>query len=737
MKFCVSLFLVLVSLSCTEQVQFSDGARPSIDAPDEITPNVSGYGYMTLDALLHGIVKGACVDLPSATTNTELQLLFKRMYATLKSTRIADFKNPVELYTFWINAYNFAVLSELKDQFKTNPAVAISDAGFAVLRRPSLQIGDTFFAPDWIAHAIIRGRFDHISLAEAEPDLVHRLRAYHEQIQHLIDGRSILALGCGASSCPTATKAFQASRLEQMLDASAKAFITNPDIGVSTGGVSPLFHWYSGDFSDHGGAAEFIQQVQPGTFVDPRRLLDFDWSVRLYKSDDVRCQAIVEDVAPRMASGQRMTEDIPERVCAIASTRPCGPSARIGQCQPGLETCEADGWSDCVGAIEPASESCNGFDDDCDGEIDEEFDNPGMNICERVGVCASSEISCRDGRFHCEPPADFEMVETRCDGLDNDCDGEVDEGVIAPSTVAGCAQLGQCAGTEPSCQNGLWICAYMASVEDETELSCDGLDNDCDGTIDEALPDCACPPGQQRPCGTDIGQCRVGLQRCIDGQWSDCSGRGPTEEICDAADNDCDGTIDDGVANLCGDCGPAPFEICDNQDNDCDGQVDEGVLNGCGTCGTTPTEVCNGVDDDCDGRTDENVRNACGSCGDAQAESCNGLDDDCDGFVDENLEPPTGIDCPNLGVCAGVTTPGCNGASGFGCLFPPSYEAVEVSCDFRDNDCDGQTDEALLNSCDFCGPDPNEACNHLDDDCDGIEDEGCPFDPSSRPMRDD
>ena len=80
--------------------------------------------------------------------------------------------------------------------------------------------------------------------------------------------------------------------------------------------------------------------------------------------------------------------------------------------------------------------------------------------------------------------------------------------------------------------------------------------------------------------------------------------------------------------------------------------------------------------------------------------------------------------------------PGCTGAGGFGCLYPDNYEVTETRCDFRDNDCDGQVDENLLNSCEFCGPDPFESCNHLDDDCDGQEDEGCPVDPNSLPSRD-
>ena len=86
--------------------------------------------------------------------------------------------------------------------------------------------------------------------------------------------------------------------------------------------------------------------------------------------------------------------------------------------------------------------------------------------------------------------------------------------------------------------------------------------------------------------------------------------------------------------NACGGCGPVPDEACNEADDDCDGTVDEGVVNACGECGPVPNEECNGVDDDCDGETDEGLLNACGQCG-VQPEECNGIDDDCDGQIDE------------------------------------------------------------------------------------------------------
>jgi hypothetical protein len=154
---------------------------------------------------------------------------------------------------------------------------------------------------------------------------------------------------------------------------------------------------------------------------------------------------------------------------------------------------------------------------------------------------------------------------------------------------------------------------------------CDGVDNDCDGQNDDGLPGCQCTPLVQMSCysgpaGTEgIGTCKAGVQVCL----PDGSGYGPCTnevlpqpEVCgDGADTNCDGVADGGG-----------LEVCNGVDDDCDGQTDEGVTGvacsvGVGACAVqgvqeclcgqlvcavtpgspSPEIMCNGVDEDCDG----------------------------------------------------------------------------------------------------------------------------------------
>jgi hypothetical protein len=186
-----------------------------------------------------------------------------------------------------------------------------------------------------------------------------------------------------------------------------------------------------------------------------------------------------------------------------------------------------------------------------------------------------------------------------------------------------------------------------------TTETCDGKDNDCDGSIDEGVTQ-SCYTGSPGTAGR--GECKTGVKTCVNGKFSACKGEiVPRTEVCDGKDNDCDGAIDENAYNVGKAC------TVTGQKGPCRAGVfvcSRGVM----TCQQTYV---------------------------AKPETCNNKDDDCDGIVDSFKIPNAScVVSGKFGECAKGAQYCVNGGRQCRQVVFPSGEV----CDGKDTNCDGRSD---------------------------------------------
>lgn len=428
-------------------------------------------------------------------------------------------------------------------------------------------------------------------------------------------------------------------------------------------------------------------------------------------------------------------------------------------------------------AINPdATEACDGIDNNCDGQADEGLlstwyddadgdgfgdDGTAQEACDQPANTVDQGGDCDDDNKKINPNA-----KELCDGEDNNCDGSVDEditnsdywpdsdsdgyGDASATATSDCKPPSGMVDNRQDCDDS------DGDIHPGSRDVCDGIDNDCDGSVDE---DAAASAWYKDADGDSYGDSVV-VNACkqpdatyvqVSGDCNDAAKaiNPSAKEVCDSVDNDCNGLTDDnatdgqvwyadrdsdnygdatntkkacsqpaGYLAISGDCddanpsiNPKGTETCNGVDDDCDGQVDEAGATGATTWyadkdsdgfgnSAVSTSSCNQPAGYVSNATD--CDDGLGSVYPGASETCNSRDDDCDGDIDENATDATVWYADTDGDKYGT-----KGSTKLSCSQPSGYVSNSSDCD------DGNVSVK---------PGASEVCDGIDNDCDGTAD---------------